>query len=125
MQSHRSLREVGRRLTGLGIGLTPSGDDFLVGLMHWAWLGYPEPGRFCKIITETSTQTTSLSSALLGAAARGECSEAWHDLLIALNGEKESGIETAVRAILAHGATSGADALTGFVWSGLQSAGLN
>ena len=125
MQSHRSLREVGHRLTGLGIGLTPSGDDFLVGLMHWAWLSHPEPARFCATMIESTTQTTSLSSALLRTAARGECIEAWHDLLIALNGEKESGIETAVRAILAHGATSGADALTGFVWSGLQSAGLN
>ena len=125
MHSHRSLREAGRRLTGLGIGLTPSGDDFLVGMMHWAWLGYPEPGHFCKIITETNSQTTSLSSALLRAASLGECSEAWHDLLTALFGVSESGIEAAVRAILAHGATSGADALTGFVWSGFQSAGLN
>ena len=118
-QRSRSLRELGHRLTGLGVGLTPSGDDFLVGMMHWAWLGLPEPARFCQIVTESCNRTTSLSSALLRAATRGECNAAWHSLLVAMCAGDDSGIDRAAQAVLSFGATSGADGLTGFIWAGL------
>jgi len=102
------------RLAGLGGGLTPAGDDFLVGAMLRAWLEGPAPGAFCQAIAGVAApRTTLLSAALLRAAARGECSAPWHRLLAAL----ESGAPPApaVDAILAHGHTSGADALAGFL----------
>jgi len=46
----------------------------------------------------------------------GECDAAWHDLLAVLAEDRASGLEAAVRAVLAHGATSGADMLAGFVY---------
>jgi hypothetical protein len=122
-QSPISLREVARRLTGLGVGLTPSGDDFLIGMMLWAWLDHPDPLQFCQEVTTVCAQTTTLSDALLRATARGECSAAWHDLLKTICDQSDSGLETATRAVLAHGATSGADALAGLIWLGMLSAG--
>ena len=108
------------RLAGLGIGLTPAGDDFLTGLMLWGWLAHPDPDRLCHLLAEAAVpRTTTLSAALLRAAARGEGGAAWHALLAALvHGENEE-IARGAQDVLAHGATSGADALAGFLWTGL------
>ena len=107
-------------LAGLGIGLTPAGDDFLTGAMLWAWLDHPTPELFCPAVARVAApRTTTLSAALLKAAARGECSAAWHALLSALSmGQREGArykIVEAVHEILSRGATSGADSLAGFL----------
>jgi hypothetical protein len=103
-------------LAGLGGGLTPAGDDFLAGAMLGAWLAHPAPGPLCRVLVEAAApRTTTLSAAFLGAAARGECSAPWHALLTALRKGRESDIETALQGVLAHGATSGADTLAGFL----------
>ncbi len=111
------LREGTGRLAGLGAGLTPSGDDLLVGVMLWAWLAHPTPAALGReIVAAAAGRTTVLSAAFLRAAARGECSDPWHALLETLATGQE--ITAATRGILAHGATSGADALAGFLWAG-------
>ena len=116
------VRAGAARLAGLGGGLTPAGDDFLVGVMLWAWLAHPRPAPICRAIAEEAApRTTTLSAAFLRAAARGECSAAWHRLLAALgSGTAEDQLAAAVQDVLAHGATSGADALAGFLWIGSQ-----
>lgn len=107
------------QLAGLGSGLTPAGDDFLTGLMLWGWLAHPDPGSLCRLLAQAAApRTTTLSAALLRAAARGECSAAWHALLASLSRGSDEEIARAARAVLAHGATSGADALAGFLWGG-------
>lgn len=107
------------QLAGLGGGLTPAGDDFLMGVMLWGWLTHPAPGFLCRLLVEAAfSRTTTLSAALLRAAARGECSAAWHTLLEALSQGTDAEITGAVQDVLAHGATSGADALAGFLWIG-------
>jgi hypothetical protein len=104
-------------LTGLGNGLTPAGDDFLVGATLASWLAHPDPGPLCCALAEVAPpRTTTLSAAFLRAAARGECSAPWHALLTALSEGAERKIEAALREILTHGATSGADALAGFLY---------
>jgi hypothetical protein len=111
------LREGVAGLAGLGGGLTPAGDDFLTGAMLWAWLVHPTPAPFCRALAQVAAPlTTTLSAALLRAAARGECSAPWHALLAAPGEEAEARITVAVREILAHGATSGADGLAGFLY---------
>ena len=113
------LRAGAARLAGLGSGLTPSGDDFLFGVMMWAWLAHPDPTMLRRVLLDASApRTTTLSAALLGAAARGECSAAWHLLLAALAQGNDSDLDAAARDVLARGATSGADALAGFLWAG-------
>jgi hypothetical protein len=115
------LREGAAQLAGLGGGLTPGGDDFLCGAMLWAWLAHPAPRPFCRVIVETAApRTTTLSAAFLQAAALGECRAAWHTLLEALAQGDDSGVSQAARDVLAHGATSGADALAGFLWAGTR-----
>ena len=117
------LQMAAGQLAGLGNGLTPAGDDFLLGTMLWAWLALSMPRSLCRTLAEAAApRTTNLSAALLHAAARGECSAAWHLLLAALCQGTDVELAKAVRAVLAHGATSGADALAGFLWAGLCAA---
>jgi hypothetical protein len=116
-----TLGEGAAQLAGLGSGLTPGGDDFLCGAMMWAWLAHPRPAVICGAIAETAApRTTTLSAALLRAAARGECSAAWHALLNALARRDGIGLTRASRGVLRHGATSGADTLAGFLWAGTR-----
>ncbi len=113
------LRVGARQLAGLGSGLTPAGDDFLTGIMLWAWLAHPSPSSFCHLLAETAApRTTTLSAAWLRAAAEGQCSAPWHRLLAMLADGAASApeLEPAARLVLAHGATSGADTLAGFLF---------
>lgn len=114
------IRENAMWLAGLGPGLTPSGDDYLVGLMAGlrVWPGpcslWPEEA--CQTILEaTEGKTTLLSSAFLRSAKEGLFGEDWHRLLAELAGGEAIAIQQAARRILSSGATSGADALAGFL----------
>ena len=112
------------QLAGLGGGLTPAGDDFLTGVMLWAWLAHPSPRSQCRLLVKAAApRTTTLSAAFLQAAARGECGVAWHVLLAALSEGGDAELATAVQDVLSHGATSGADALAGFLWTGMSVSG--
>ena len=122
-----SLREGVAWLAGLGGGLTPAGDDFLCGVMLAAWLAHPDPDEFCLEVVQVAVpRTTLLSAVFLRAAGRGECSAAWHGLLAGLS-QPPTGVsgevEAALFAVLSRGATSGADALAGFVTGCLYSQG--
>jgi len=117
------IRENAAHLAGLGPGLTPAGDDYLVGLMAGlrAWPTMLEdsglsPGEACQIIFEaTEGRTTLLSSAFLRSAKDGLFGEGWHELMAALAGGQALRIKRAAKRILSSGATSGADALVGFL----------
>jgi len=109
---------VSRRLAGLGIGLTPAGDDFILGALLAAWIIHPIEivGVLAKGITNTSAPlTTSLSAAWLRSAGKGEAGILWHQFFEALISSKPAEIQTATDNILAIGETSGADALAGFI----------
>ena len=109
------------QLAGLGTGLTPSGDDFLLGTMLCAWLAHPAPKRYCAGVSDAAlARTTSLSAAYLQSAAVGQFSMSWHLLLEALASSSEERIIDAARAVVAYGHTSGSDALSGFLWMGLR-----
>jgi len=113
------------RLAGLGGGLTPAGDDFVLGVLLASWAGLYGAGAegLCgKIAEAAAPRTTSLSAAYLRAAARGECSEYWHQLFAALLVPDAAALRLALSALLAVGHTSGADALAGFLASRLAAA---
>jgi hypothetical protein len=69
-----------------------------------------------QIAEIAAERTTTLSGALLACAAAGEGDAEWHTLLAALANEPLTNlpIYRSTRAILSHGATSGAAMLTGF-----------
>lgn len=113
-----SLEALAISWAGRGPGLTPAGDDFLVGVMHalWAVLAPSEAARLCGVMAAAAVpRTTSLSGAWLDAAARGEAAERWHVLFDEIARKNETGLRMAVRSILQTGHTSGADALAGFM----------
>lgn len=115
-------RAVTAEMAGRGPGLTPSGDDVLVGIMHaitvWPALAAQAGGPQARSVLADAAlpRTTRISGAYLEAAARGWATEPWHSLVQML-GRRPTAIRAAVRRILRVGETSGADALTGFCWA--------
>ncbi len=106
-----------RGLAGLGPGLTPSGDDILVGgLLALAVLpGADAPSMREAMASPARPRTTRISEAYLEAASYGQASEAWHHLIAALLTHDTTRIPDAARAVLAIGETSGSDTLAGFL----------
>ncbi len=113
--------DAAQQLAGLGPGLTPAGDDFMIGLMAALTLHRPRLAQnlnsaaICAMIGNAAApHTTRLSAQWLQCAARGEFGAAWHQLASALAKADQVKLERAITRILASGATSGADALVGF-----------
>jgi hypothetical protein len=105
-------------LAGLGGGLTPAGDDFIVGALLAVWAGLYGPGLellTAAVADAAAERTTTLSGAYLRAAARGECSARWHALFKALLATEHAASRRALEALLAVGHTSGGDGLAGFL----------
>jgi hypothetical protein len=95
------------QLIGLGPGLTPSGDDYLGGMLVALRLtgrGVQSDGLWRWLQPRLKERTSALSAAHLAAAAVGEAHEALHDVL---NGELN------LDALDSVGHTSGWDALAG------------
>lgn len=104
-------------LAGLGGGLTPAGDDFIVGVLLAAWAGLYGPGAEYlspALVAAAAPRTTTLSGAYLRAAAVGECTAHWHTLFAAQQHGDHRAAREAVQALVSIGHTSGADALAGF-----------
>ena len=106
------------QLAGLGIGLTPSGDDFILGAILAAWIIHPT--RVARVLAEETANTaapltTSLSAAWLRSAGRGEAGILWHNFFNALIIGNSSAIQLQITKLLSMGHTSGADALAGFM----------
>lgn len=118
MHPGRAVPPRARALIGLGPGLTPSGDDFLGGLMIglraagerraaaalWRWL---EP--------RTVRRTSAISRAHLAAAAQGEANEALHACIDALFGPAAGAWRGKLTRLDAVGHSSGRDGLAGVV----------
>jgi hypothetical protein len=106
-----------RRVAGLGGGLTPAGDDFLIGTIYALWssgAGSPSP-LIDTIVSAAIPYTTSLSIAWLKAASRREAGLLWHEFVEAISSGKERYVADATSKIAAVGHTSGGDALAGFM----------
>jgi Protein of unknown function (DUF2877) len=114
-------RIVGERLApliGLGPGLTPSGDDYLGGvLVALAVVGRTAlRDRLWQGVEPLLAQlTTDISRAHLAAAAEGFGSAALHRLLAAILTGKTDTIPDAMAVLASTGHTSGWDALAGAI----------
>jgi hypothetical protein len=102
-------------LIGLGVGLTPSGDDYLVGVLAGLdATGHPaRPDLAAAIAAQAPDRTTAVGAATLRHAAAGAFSERLHAVLIALAGGRLDGVAAAIGRATAYGATSGSDTLVG------------
>ena len=102
-------------LIGLGDGLTPSGDDFLVGFgAAIAAVGHPLASPLLESCAGLArARTTFVAAALLAHAARGEYTARLKALLTVLLAGTERDVATQIPIALAWGGTSGADLLLG------------
>jgi hypothetical protein len=114
--------ELGRALIGLGPGLTPSGDDFLGGLLFVAQhlhAAYPEAFDWKQQSIDdwldwARPRTNPISYAILCDHAGGKSVEPLHNLVAALLQSKPlNEMILAVQALLAIGSTSGREILSG------------
>jgi hypothetical protein len=112
-----------RPLIGLGSGLTPSGDDLLVGYLAGLWctvLDKSERVQFVsclgKAIIRLSRQTNDISRTYLYHASRGQVSSRLADLAeVICLGENSERLLTTVESAMHVGHTSGVDAVTGLL----------
>lgn len=102
------------QLAGFGPGLTPAGDDCLLGLFYGLWVLGPDGLLLHQIAAQAGQRTTTLSAQFLLAAADGEAVEAWHDLVLAITTGEKTAIQQAAQAILSIGDSSGYCALSAF-----------
>jgi len=115
--------QLATRLVGWGEGLTPAGDDFLVGLCAGLdALLADDPARIaCRAalsdaLVAAVSRTTTISAHHLRLAAGGHFGERLLDARDAwLSDTPWRDVEAAWRAACAIGATSGADALSGLL----------
>lgn len=120
--SSRAMSLVLSRIVGLGVGLTPSGDDFIIGALAIArafslsgGLGY----ALVEIVDMLAQNTTRISQHYLMSAVRGRFSQSVIDAVHAvLCGDlhmSTGASEASFRTLLNHGSTSGTDTLAGMV----------
>jgi hypothetical protein len=106
------------QLVGLGPGLTPSGDDYLGGIM----VGLHACGRAAKtshlwhwLSPQLASRTSDLSAAHLAAAATGEAHECLHACISALTVPDAESWPSLLSRVAALGHCSGWDGLAGVV----------
>ena len=118
-----AIAAAGRALVGLGVGLTPSGDDVLVGLSAaWAAIGDAAGARQAGDWSAWADgRTTDVALDFHRAAADGAYAERLHDTLAAILAGPIDAIPIAVARAAAWGATSGTDTMRG-VLIGLEGA---
>jgi hypothetical protein len=113
-----------RRLIGLGLGLTPSGDDFLVGLLaSTVSLGSPRREALADLLRSgmdaTTDATTDMSRDGFRSALQGDFPFALVELANASPAVSQPALERLVSRLCGIGATSGIDTLLGYTM-GLQ-----
>lgn len=112
-------------LVGFGSGLTPDGDDFLVGYLAATGLaecaipiqgGAQRRWQILRAIAARLDSTNDISRHYLSLALQGHYSEPIHRLLAALSvSTLESMAVSAAQDILQQGSASGADCLSGII----------
>ncbi len=106
------------RLVGLGPGLTPSGDDFLGGMMiALAMSGFTNAASAlaAPVLAAAPRATNRISAAHLGAAARGLGADALHRSIDSLASGDRQALASALDALDSIGHSSGWDAMAGAV----------
>jgi Protein of unknown function (DUF2877) len=120
-QADLHLGRTVRRTLGRGPGLTPSGDDVLVGMLAVLACGglasaaaAEAASRLSSAMSPVLRATTDISRHLLVQAARGLPGRALHELgRVLVEGADAAGLARALAPVLDTGATSGADACLG------------
>jgi uncharacterized protein DUF2877 len=113
-----ALADAARPLLGLGEGLTPSGDDYVGGVMFAQRVvagGGVTADAAARIVADAGALTHPISARLLADLAAGEGWAPLHDLLVALGGARPDAVLAAARRVIALGHTSGWSLLAGML----------
>jgi hypothetical protein len=109
-------------LIGFGSGLTPDGDDYLLGYLAslWPWqhLGVISAHLklLCPAIRNQLHRTTSISRHYLGLALQGHYSQPIDHLsTVLIRGSPSLDVKHAAIDVMQFGSSSGADCLAGFL----------
>jgi hypothetical protein len=97
-----------RALRGCGLGLTPSGDDFIAGYL----IGLSLRGEPSDEVFEAARTDNIFSNTFLDLARQGRIFGRMKNLILALMGGR--GVRECTERLFAVGGTSGADLATGF-----------
>ncbi len=115
-----------RLMKGVGLGLTPAGDDFLSGLLLGLWCMQQIDSRnyvnLRQLLYEAALGKNLISNTFLYCAREGWLFERWKDVVKFLLGETRRSEHWIVREILTQGETSGADTAVGLLFA-LKNAG--
>jgi hypothetical protein len=106
------------QLIGLGPGLTPSGDDYLGGVLvalRWLGRGAQADSLWRWLEPRLAGHTSAISAAHLTAAASGQMHEALHEVLENLSAWQAPDLHPSLAKLDAVGHSSGWDALAGIV----------
>jgi hypothetical protein len=104
-------------LAGCGFGLTPSGDDFIAGVLTAMTVIERTTGMSLRgtreDILNRATTSNAVSHTLLSLAAAGRASASVRNLIEALGCGSQAEVRSATESVLAEGSTSGADFAVG------------
>lgn len=119
--SNNDIKKAINYLIGRGEGLTPSGDDFLIGytMIRKAFLNGDTFEKILKKCIDRQV-TTDISQSFYKALFDGFVSSLFVSLIWTVEGVSQEEIEPLLHKILLYGHTSGYDTLFGF-YLGLQS----
>jgi hypothetical protein len=118
------MLEVARRLVGLGPGLTPSGDDFLVGCLRGLWLlRCSEPVAHQTLdhvreplLSDLDPRTTRVGAEFIRYAMGGAFAEVLDRAALSLLApSRPRVVRSAIRRLLCQGETSGTDTALGLL----------
>lgn len=109
-------------IRGCGFGLTPSGDDFIAGLLNALYLlqEITENKNLVLLrenIFKAAETENIISYNAMKMAANGRFHEKMKNMICALSEKDENKIHTYCHQLLTTGETSGADMLTGFLYT--------
>lgn len=105
------------KIKGLGFGLTPSGDDFICGILYAMFITENDEGmnNLSVKIYENSKGKNPMTNAFLKCACEGRASEKLKDLLAEIGKNDVNTLYSKTRKYLQTGETSGADLLAGLL----------
>lgn len=124
-----ALGESIRRLVGLGMGLTPSGDDLICGMLYafGCFSAVSDDCAKCRdmlrcvLDTKMLMRTNEISAQYILSAVRGEYYEVVDRVLRDITSTDDSSditqLLTSVRGLLSVGASSGSDILCGILFA--------
>lgn len=125
---HQKIVQGVQMIKGTGYGLTPSGDDFIAGLLYGIHFNEQKFDKNLQglkwLIFNAAQSNNSLVNTFLKHAVQSRYFYTLKKILFLLSGENEPAIPELSETIFSHGHTSGADLFSGYITSVIYKLGL-